>query len=281
MAEQRESSERETVTEVEFRTEDPTYPLVSITGRTERRARLEQIVPRKDNAYAEYFSVTGVEPERAISVAREYDGLEVSLLHADGDEGLFEIFVSEGENYFVLALTEVGAIPRRMTGVDGVARVTAEIPVGVSTRSIVEHFRSVHPTVEVVARRQTDYAVPLFTAREFEDAISALLTARQREVLMTAYDAGYFEWPRGADGEELAAELGVSPPTFFEHLRIAQQDRLGPPDGNGVSLRGTIGTSGASRRPDPATRRLGFARRACSRTPMRCGRRAGTGVNAH
>jgi len=94
MAEQRESSKRETVTEVEFRTEDPTYPLVSITGRTECRARLEQIVPRKDNAYAEYFSVTGVEPERAMSVAREYDGLEVSLLHADGEELAAELGVS-------------------------------------------------------------------------------------------------------------------------------------------------------------------------------------------
>jgi len=223
MPNERGPSERETVTEVEFRTEDPSYPLVSLSAETGCHARLEQIVPRKDNAYSEYFSVTGVDPERALAVANGYDGLEVSLLNAGENEGLFEIFVSEGEHYFLLALTEVSAIPKRMTGIDGVARITAEIPVGVSDSSVVDHFQSVHPTVEVVAQRKMDYAVPLFTSREFEDTVSTLLTPRQREVLLTAYDAGYFEWPRSADGEELAADLGVSPPTFFEHLRIAQR----------------------------------------------------------
>lgn len=45
------------------------------------------------------------------------------------------------------------------------------------------------------------------------------LTARQREVLSAAVDAGYYEAPRRATHEDVAAELDVSPATVGEHLR--------------------------------------------------------------
>jgi predicted DNA binding protein len=49
--------------------------------------------------------------------------------------------------------------------------------------------------------------------------LSGRLTARQREVLSTAVRAGYYENPREATHDELAAELGISPATVGEHLR--------------------------------------------------------------
>ncbi|WP_435101642.1 helix-turn-helix domain-containing protein [Halarchaeum sp. P4] len=52
------------------------------------------------------------------------------------------------------------------------------------------------------------------------------LTERQREVLETAYEAGYFERPRRANATELAAELDISQSTFTEHLVAAQQKLL-------------------------------------------------------
>lgn len=54
----------------------------------------------------------------------------------------------------------------------------------------------------------------------------AALTDRQREVVQTALDAGYFEWPRETNSEELATELGVSRATLLEHLRKAEQKLL-------------------------------------------------------
>lgn len=48
------------------------------------------------------------------------------------------------------------------------------------------------------------------------------LTDRQREVLRTAYDMGYFSYPRGANATEVAEELDISPSTFAEHLAAAQ-----------------------------------------------------------
>jgi hypothetical protein len=52
------------------------------------------------------------------------------------------------------------------------------------------------------------------------------LTARQLEVLETAHEMGYFDRPRGANATEVAAELGIEPSTFSEHLGAAQRKIL-------------------------------------------------------
>jgi predicted DNA binding protein len=48
------------------------------------------------------------------------------------------------------------------------------------------------------------------------------LTDRQRAALEAAYYAGFFEWPREHSGESVADSLGVSPPTFHQHIRAAE-----------------------------------------------------------
>ena len=49
------------------------------------------------------------------------------------------------------------------------------------------------------------------------------LTDRQREVVRTAQRLGYFEYPRGADAEAVAAAVGIARSTFAEHLAAAQR----------------------------------------------------------
>ncbi|WP_049921621.1 helix-turn-helix domain-containing protein [Halopiger djelfimassiliensis] len=61
------------------------------------------------------------------------------------------------------------------------------------------------------------------------DPEEASLTDRQREALRVARELGYFEVPRTASVEDVAAELDCAPGTASEHLRKAQQrvvDRL-------------------------------------------------------
>jgi predicted DNA binding protein len=53
-----------------------------------------------------------------------------------------------------------------------------------------------------------------------------LLSDRQSEVVALALEKGYFEWPRAADAETLAAELGIAHSTFLEHLRKAEAQLL-------------------------------------------------------
>lgn len=52
------------------------------------------------------------------------------------------------------------------------------------------------------------------------------LTGRQREVVQTALEAGYFEWPREISSEDLAAKLDITRGTCLEHLRKAESKLL-------------------------------------------------------
>lgn len=52
------------------------------------------------------------------------------------------------------------------------------------------------------------------------------LTERQREVLSAAYDAGYFDHPKGANAGEVAGDLGIDRSTFSEHIAAAQRKIL-------------------------------------------------------
>lgn len=52
------------------------------------------------------------------------------------------------------------------------------------------------------------------------------LTARQREVLETAHDMGYFEHGQGANAGQVADALDINTSTFSEHLRAAQRKLL-------------------------------------------------------
>jgi len=51
---------------------------------------------------------------------------------------------------------------------------------------------------------------------------SSSLTDRQREVLETAHEMGYFEHPKGANAGQVADALGITTSTFTEHLSAAQ-----------------------------------------------------------
>jgi predicted DNA binding protein len=55
---------------------------------------------------------------------------------------------------------------------------------------------------------------------------SARLTARQREVIQTAFDLGYYEVPRAASTETVADELGLDSSTVAEHLQRAERNLL-------------------------------------------------------
>lgn len=70
--------------------------------------------------------------------------------------------------------------------------------------------------MRVLLRRLTDYRGPGHTLDS--------LTDRQREVLETAYDLGYFDVPRRVSTADVAAELDLDPSTVAEHLQRAEHN---------------------------------------------------------
>ena len=70
----------------------------------------------------------------------------------------------------------------------------------------------------VLLRALSDYEGP-------DDPLDAT-TPRQREVLKTAFDLGYFDVPREATTEAVGNELDLDPSTVREHLQRAQRNLL-------------------------------------------------------
>jgi predicted DNA binding protein len=53
--------------------------------------------------------------------------------------------------------------------------------------------------------------------------VLSVLTSRQREVLLAAYNHGYYDLPKGITSERLSQRLTLSKPTMLEHLRKAER----------------------------------------------------------
>ena len=122
-----------------------------------------------------------------------------------------------------MLLAEHGALPRRVAVDDGEMTIAAEVPSSHDSSEVISAFTDTYPDADLLAQRQQSYFTPLFSHREFEEAIEGSLTDRQREALEAAHRGGYYEWPRETTSQDLADELGVATPTFTEHLRTAEQ----------------------------------------------------------
>lgn len=105
---------------------------------------------------------------------------------------------------------------------DGIGRFRLSVPAGTDIRRIVEQFEDAYDSVTLIGRRDRTRDRP----QTGDGDLSAVLTDRQAEALRVAYHAGYFDSPRQATGTDIGDILGISQPTFNEHLRNAQRRLL-------------------------------------------------------
>ena len=170
----------------------------------------------------QYVMVEGLGGETVLEEAQASDSVEeCRLIHDDGDRCTVELRLVESG---VRSLTKRGATVRDVTVEDGTATVLVEVPRDADVRAVVDALGSVYDDVSLVAHREVDR--PVQTAEERRDRIADRLTDRQLTALRLAYYGGYFDWPRGSTGEEVAEAMDVSPPTMHQHLRKAQGELL-------------------------------------------------------
>jgi len=140
-------------------------------------------------------------------------------LVSESDGGaVFE--VTTGGASIVSKLVRHGGRPVSITADAAGMDVVVDLPVSTDVRAFVEMLEEDF-TVDLVSRRHVSRSN--VAKQELVEMVLGRLTARQREVLRTAYLAGFFNWPRDTTGEELAELLGVSQPTVNRHLRLAEQ----------------------------------------------------------
>ncbi|QLG60385.1 bacterio-opsin activator domain-containing protein [Halorarum salinum] len=186
------------------------------------RVTFEGAVPHSDGTSMLYLSVSDVPLESVLTYLEESVAVEHASSVVDSDDGL--IVVTVAEPTIVSHVTGFGGAIRELTATGGETRLRVELPQPADVRGFVESLRAEHAGAELLARRSRER--PLRSRQTFGAELEELLTDRQLEVLRTAYLNGYFEWPRANTGEEIADRLGITQPTFNNHLRVAERKLL-------------------------------------------------------
>ncbi|WP_049922322.1 bacterio-opsin activator domain-containing protein [Halopiger djelfimassiliensis] len=201
--------------ELELECGDSGLLLNRLSKRIDGQITLEGVIDRGSGIVA-FVSV----PSTA-----ELDGLEserasietLSVVSEGDDETLYETTITTTPFLEVLRSFDVQWRAARVE--NGTATLVFEVPQGIDTRSLVESIRDVYPETELVAKRETTTR----SARQLDTHLEERLTDKQFEALQAAHYSGFFEWPRESTGEDLAAALDVSPPTYHYHLRAAER----------------------------------------------------------
>lgn len=228
MTDQRDGSSPETVPEsvsVKFHIENETYPFVGASAAESCTFELEEMIPRDDGVYSEFFRVEDADTDRILEVAEETPQVEPTLLREEGDESLFE-FVVEG-GCIAVSIAEEGGNPRVVRGEDGDGSVVADFPREEArslVRTIVDEHEGVHLSTEGISD-DVDVLADL-SRSELVEIAHDTLTTKQRGALMTAFSEGFYEWPRETSLSELAAKLGTDEDALDERLHNCEQELL-------------------------------------------------------
>jgi predicted DNA binding protein len=106
---------------------------------------------------------------------------------------------------------------------DGSVFLTFHAPDVGTLRDLVADLRETFPAVDVQRLLRSE------GSRDDHDLVfvdRGTLTARQRETLRNAHELGYFDHPKQANAGDVADAMGISRPTFSEHLAAAQSKVL-------------------------------------------------------
>ncbi|WP_336000614.1 helix-turn-helix domain-containing protein [Halorientalis halophila] len=159
------------------------------------------------------------DPERAQALLAEHDDVidfsvsrdEANLhayIHFEPNELVDALFRTMQE-YSIVVDTPVECLP------DGGLRITG---MG-DQETITEALAVVPDSIDVELEAMREY-------HPDDRQLFSLLTDRQQEILLTAAELGYYDVPRDATYEDIAAELDLAPVTVGEHLRKIESSVL-------------------------------------------------------
>lgn len=216
--------ETDQVVEVAFRTENPTHPFVRGSAEASCTFDLAQMIPRRDGAYAEFFTVFGADAERIAGLVEGRQTVEAEPIVEYEDAALVEFLVSD--DCPARRLAELGALPQTVRASDGEGRIVADIPPQQDAPAVAEAFLADDPDAELVTKREKSAVTPPFSGSGVRQVLRTHLTDRQLDVVQTAFEMWYYDWPRRSTGEDVAAALGIASATFSEHVRTAERKLL-------------------------------------------------------
>ena len=206
------------VVEVDFRIEN-LFDVLDVAVETGGTVTIDQVVPVTDDEFRLYGTATDDAVDAVTALVESLPSWEEVTVHSDGDPVKFDLRVTEPP--VLSAIASLGGYVDGAVIDDGDFRMTLHLAPNVDVRRVIDVVQETYPTAEMTKRRQVT---------RFPDApdrvqriLTEELTDRQRTALESAFHAGFFEWPRGSSGEEIADGLDISAPTFHQHLRKAER----------------------------------------------------------
>jgi hypothetical protein len=182
----------------------------------------DRTVPIGDGSYLEYGTATDgsfevIETLVASDLLSHW--VAVTVLEDANETTRFEVRLDDPPVVSLVAAH--GGYVHRATIEDGDFSMRIHLAPGTDVHTVTDAIESAYPNVQMMTRRQVHRARP--SLARLRRTLDETLTDRQRTALEAAYAAGFFEWPRDSSGEEVAQSMGISAPTFHQHLRAAQK----------------------------------------------------------
>lgn len=148
---------------------------------------------------------------------------DLTLVFSYGSTDWYRLSHDGGVDCPCECLGQLGCPVRRYVAREGTLTLTFHVADYDQLQRVVGELRDQFPDVDITRFVQTP------TEDHTSDCTfvdRSKLTARQLEVLTTAYERGYFDCPRRANATEIASDLEITPSTFREHLAAAESKIL-------------------------------------------------------
>lgn len=207
------------VTEVEIELRGTNTFLNTVAEFVGDRVAYREVLPLADEDTRIVFELAEVKAREIDDIADEFVNVQSVEQVEVGEKQLIRSVIS-GET-IARTVLECGGIPREIVADSAETTATVHIPPELDVRVFLQRLGEPYREAELRSRRvvEPEYEIRDAVRVAFEEQ----LTDRQREVLVTAYESGFFESPRQMTGSELADLLGISQPTLTHHLREAQR----------------------------------------------------------
>ncbi|WP_227380785.1 bacterio-opsin activator domain-containing protein [Haladaptatus halobius] len=212
------------VVELDFDLTETAAFFITVSDELDCTFTLDGVVQTSDGDLLEYIQADNASPEQILARAdRSPIVRQARCISTHEETSRFE-FLFESRTTASKRLTERGAAIKTGTATNGQGTLTAEVPTATDIRPFVEAVQAVYPEATLAAKRERERLSDSPTG--FRERVHEQLTDRQHEILQSAYLSGYFESPRESTGAELADTLGISGPTFHQHLQAAHRKLL-------------------------------------------------------
>ena len=207
------------VVELEFHLSN-VFETLGIGETTDGRITLNQTVPASGGTHLVYGTVTTDARDALDALIDQHPHWNsMTVIDEEGDVSRFQLRLSEPPVLSTVA-AQGGSVDRAVIE-DGDYYMRIHLAPSVKVREIIETVQVEYPGIELLAQRQvsrTDDPIA-----QLDQLLKENLTDRQRTSLNAAYNSGFFEWPRPTSGKDIATSLGISSPTFHQHLRAAER----------------------------------------------------------